>query len=189
MQENTYSMDNYTEYVDLKQLASGDAKAFRQFFMEYYPKVKAFIACFVKSEAIAEDLSQDVFEHVWRHKDFLTNLKSLNAYMFRMAKNFSINYLNHKTIEENQCASYVSVGEYSIEEKLYVKELELLIQLTVERMPKRRRLIFEMSRIKNLKNAEIAEKLNISKRTVETHLNLAMKQIKEVTALSFLFFL
>jgi RNA polymerase sigma-70 factor (ECF subfamily) len=46
-----------------------------------------------------------------------------------------------------------------------------------------------MSRIKNLKNAEIAEKLNISKRTVENHLNLAIKQIREVTALSILFFL
>jgi RNA polymerase sigma-70 factor (ECF subfamily) len=182
-------MDGHAEHIDIEQLASGNAKIFRQFFMEYYPKVKAFITFFVKSEATAEDLSQDVFEHVWKHKDFLTNLKSLNAYMFRMAKNSAINYLNHKTIEEIHSASYVPLEEYSIEEKLYVRELELLIQLTVEKMPQQRRRIFEMSRIKNLKNAEIAEKLNISKRTVEAHLNLAIKQIREVTALSILFFL
>jgi RNA polymerase sigma-70 factor (ECF subfamily) len=182
-------MDNHAEHIDLEQLASGNTKVFRQFFMEYYPKVKAFITCFVKSEATAEDLSQDVFEHVWKHKDFLSNLKSLNAYMFRMAKNSAINYLNHKTVEESHYASYVPLEEFSIEENLYVRELELLIQLTVEKMPQQRRRIFEMSRIKNMKNAEIAEKLNISKRTVETHLNLAIKQIREVAALSILFFL
>ncbi|MDR0680488.1 MAG: RNA polymerase sigma-70 factor [Dysgonamonadaceae bacterium] len=181
-------MDYYAEHIDLERLALGDTKVFRQFFLEYYPKVKAFIVYFVKSEAVAEDLSQDIFEHIWRHKDFLTNLKSLNAYVFRMAKNFSINYLNHKIIEEKHCESYAPLEEYSIEEELYVKELELLIQLTVEKMPKQRRLIFEMSRIKNLKNAEIAEKLNISKSTVENHLNLALKQIREVTSLSILFF-
>jgi RNA polymerase sigma-70 factor (family 1) len=151
-------VNNYVEYIDLEKIASGDAKVFYQLFMEYYPKVKTFIARFVKSEATAEDLSQDVFEHIWTHKDFLTNLKSLNAYMFRMAKNSVINYLNHKTIEEAHLASYVPLEEYSMEEKLYVKELELLIQLTVEKMPKQRRRIFEMSRIENLKNVEIAEK-------------------------------
>jgi RNA polymerase sigma-70 factor (ECF subfamily) len=157
--------------------------------MEYYPKVKSFITCFVKSETIAEDLSQDIFEQIWRQKDFLSNLKSLNAYIFRMAKNTAINCLNHQTIEENYVSSCVHLPEYSMEEELYAKELELLIQLTVEKMPEQRRRIFEMSRIKNLKNAEIAEKLNISKRTVETHLNLAIKQIKEVVSLSVLFFL
>jgi RNA polymerase sigma-70 factor (ECF subfamily) len=182
-------MDSHAAHIDTEKLASGDTKVFRQFFMEYYPKVRTFIIYFVKSEAIAEDLSQDIFEHIWRHKDFLTNLKSLNAYMFRMAKNYAINYLNHKTVEENYKASRVPLGEYSTEEKLYVKELELLIQLTVEKMPQQRRRIFEMSRIENLKNAEIAEKLNISKRTVENHLNLAIKQIREITALSVLFFL
>jgi RNA polymerase sigma-70 factor (ECF subfamily) len=178
------------EHIDLEQLASGDHEAFRRLFMLYYPKVKTFIVYFVKSEAIAEDLSQDVFEDIWLNRDLLSNLKSLNAYLFRMAKNASINYLNHKVVVENYAVSYTHLlPEHSIEEELYAKELELLIQLTVEKMPEQRRRIFEMSRIKNLKNAEIAEKLNISKRTVEAHLNLALKQIREVTALSLLFFL
>jgi RNA polymerase sigma-70 factor (ECF subfamily) len=174
--------------IDLDKLALGDHEAFRRLFMAYYPKIKIFITHFVKSEAIAEELSQDVFEHIWTEKDSLPNLKSINAYLFRMAKNAAINHLNHKTVEENYASSYTLLEEYSMEEEILAKELKLQIQLTVEKMPKQRRLIFELSRIKNLKNIEIAEKLNISKRTVETHLNLALNQIRRVTALSFSFF-
>jgi RNA polymerase sigma-70 factor (ECF subfamily) len=182
-------MPHDEEYIELEKLASGNHDAFRRLFMKYYPKVKCFITYFVKTEVIAEELSQDVFEYIWTNKEYLADLKSLNAYLFRIAKNKSINYLNHQKIEEDYTLSYIDLQEYSIEEELYAKELELLIQLMVEKMPEQRRRIFEMSRIKNLKNSEIAEKLNISKRTVEAHLNLALKQIREVTALVILFFL
>jgi RNA polymerase sigma-70 factor (ECF subfamily) len=177
------------EQIDLEKLASGDHDAFRRLFMKYYPKVKCFISYFVKSDAVAEDLSQDVFEYIWINRDILSNLKSLNAYLFRMAKNKSINFLNHKSIEENYSLSFNDLKEFLIEEEIYAKELELLILLTVEKMPEQRRRIFELSRSNNLQNAEIAEKLNISKKTVENHLNLAFKQIREVLKISSIFFL
>jgi RNA polymerase sigma-70 factor (ECF subfamily) len=177
----------YDESVDLEKLALGDHDAFRRLFMKYYPKVKSFINYFVKSDAVAEDLSQDIFEYIWINRDILPNLKSLNAYLFRMAKNKSINYLNHKLIEEDYASSYVNLKEYLTDEEIYAKELELLIQLTVKNMPEQRRRIFEMSRNNHLPNAEIAEKLNISKKTVENHLNLALKQIRDVIQISLLF--
>jgi RNA polymerase sigma-70 factor (ECF subfamily) len=182
-------MQHNEEHIDIEKLASGNHDTFRQLFMKYYPKVKYFITYFVKTEAIAEELSQDIFEYIWVNKEYLSDVKSLNAYLFHIAKNKSINYLNHQKIEEDYALTYMDMQEYSIEEELYAKELELLIQLTVEKMPEQRRRIFEMSRINNLKNSEIAEKLNITKKTVENHLNLALKQIREVTALSILFFL
>jgi RNA polymerase sigma-70 factor (ECF subfamily) len=183
-------MQRDEEYIDLDKLALGNSDTFRLLFMKYYPKVKCFITYFVKTEAIAEELSQDIFEYIWVNKEYLADIKSLNAYLFHIAKNKSINYLNHKRIEEDYALSYTELTqEYSIEEELYAKEFELLIQLTVEKMPEQRRRIFEMSRTKNLKNSEIAEELNISKKTVENHLNLALKQLREVTALAMLFFL
>jgi RNA polymerase sigma-70 factor (ECF subfamily) len=182
-------MQHDGEYIDLEKLALGNRDVFRQLFLSYYPKLKGFINFFVKSDAVAEDLSQDIFEYVWMNKELLPNLKSLNAYLYRMAKNKSINYLIHKTTEEDYAASYCDLQEYLIEEEFYAKELELLILLTVEKMPEQRRRIFELSRVKNLKNAEIAEKLNISKKTVENHLNLAFKQIKKIMNRSFSFFL
>ncbi|MDR3219463.1 MAG: RNA polymerase sigma-70 factor [Dysgonamonadaceae bacterium] len=182
-------MEQQNNTIDIEQLALRNQDVFRQLFMQYFPKVKCFIVFFVKKETVAEELSQDVFENIWKNCEFLRNVQSLSAYIFRMAKNIAINYLNHKTVEENYLSSYIPEEEYSIEDDIYAKELALLIRLTVERMPTQRRRIFEMSRIQNMKNADIAEKLQISKKTVENHLNLALKQIREITLLIGLFFI
>jgi RNA polymerase sigma-70 factor (ECF subfamily) len=181
-------MQHCDELIDAEKLAEGNQDAFRRLFMTYYPKVKRFIGYFVKSEAVAEDLSQDVFESVWTNREYLPNIKSLNAWLFGMAKNKSISYLNHKAVEEIYVSSYVDLQEYGMEEEIDAKELELLVLLTVEKMPEQRRRIFEMSRIRNLKSTEIAEKLNLSKKTVENHLNLALREIKQVIYLLLLFF-
>ena len=166
--------------------------AFYQLYMKYFPKVKYFIDCFVKSEVIAEDLSQDIFEHVWMNRQNFFNMNYPDAYLFRMAKNQSINYLQHKKTEEDYALSSIDSADLSEclpEEEIYTKDMEMLIRLTVDKMPEQRRRIFEMSRTQNLKNSEIAEKLNISKRTVEAHLNLALKQIRELITRSLIFFL
>lgn len=174
-------MQPRNEHIGLEKQAWDDRNTFYQLYMKYFPKVKSFINYFVKSEMAAEDLSQDIFEHLWMNRERLFDMEALNAYLFRMAKNYSINYLCHKTVEEDYASSHaIDLQEYSTEEEIDAKDVELLIQLTVEKMPEQRRRIFEMSRNKNLKNTEIAEKLNISKKTVENHLNLALKQIKKV---------
>jgi RNA polymerase sigma-70 factor (ECF subfamily) len=103
--------------------------------------MKHFINSLVKSEEVAEDLSQDMFEYLWINRDICSNLQSLNAYLFRMAKNKAINYLNHKLTEEEYVSSGINVEEYSIEEEFLAKELELLIELAIEKMPRQRRSI------------------------------------------------
>lgn len=62
---------------------------------------------------------------------------------------------------------------------IYYKEAQLIIKLVLERLPEQRRMIFEMSRFKHMSNLEIAEKLNISKRTVEHHIYLTLLEIKK----------
>lgn len=167
------------ENIDLKEVAFGNPNAFRSFFIKYYPKVKRFIYYFIKSEEIAEDLSQDVFEYIWVNRNRLPGLQSLDAYLFCMAKNKALNYLSRQALENAYAMSCPIVREYSIEEELYAAELEMLILLIIEKMPGQRRRIFEMSRYENLKNQEIADLLHLSKKTVENHLNLALKQLRK----------
>jgi RNA polymerase sigma-70 factor (ECF subfamily) len=187
-------MQHHNEYFQFEneKFNGNNDTTFYQLYMKFFPKVKYFINYFVKSEAIAEDLSQDIFERIWMNRERFFNMEHMNAYLFRMAKNYSINYLQHKVVEKDFASSYIdfaNLKECLTEEEIYAKELELLILLTVEKMPEQRRRIFEMSRIKNLKNHEIAKKLHISKKTVENHLSTALKQIREVISLSLIFFL
>ncbi|WP_101689473.1 RNA polymerase sigma-70 factor [Dysgonomonas massiliensis] len=170
-------MINEGEYI--QRLALGDHDAFRYVFMKYFPKMKYFIAHLVKSEAIAEELSQDVFEKIWRNRSELSDLRTLSSYLYRMSKNIAINHIEHKYVERNYVQDYKVEFDFSLEDQLDANEMKLLIMLEVEKMPEQRKRIFEMSRYENVKNEEIAEKLNISKKTVENHINLALKQIRK----------
>ena len=173
------------EYI--QKLALGDHDAFRHIFMKYFPKMKYFITHIVKSEAIAEELSQDVFEKIWRNRAELSDLRSFSSYLYRMSKNIAINYIEHKYVERTYIQDYKAELDFSIEEQLDANEIKLLIMLEVEKMPEQRKKIFMMSRFENLKNEEIAKELNITKKTVENHLNLALKQIRKTISFVSLF--
>ena len=84
---------------------------------------------------------------------------------------------------------YEGETEQTIEGDLYAREMELLEKLTVGRMPKKRKAIYEMSRREGLSNDEIAIRMGISKKTVENHLNLALKEIRKTLLLFASFFI
>lgn len=75
-----------------------------------------------------------------------------------------------------------------IEEELYARELSLLIDIAVEKMPPQRRNIFIMSRKDGLSNEEIAQRLNISKRTVENHMTQALAELRKIAYSTLLLF-
>ncbi|MFV0553198.1 MAG: RNA polymerase sigma-70 factor [Mangrovibacterium sp.] len=175
----------------LERIAIGDHAAFDAAFMQYFPKVKYFIANLIKSESIAEELSQDIFLKIWTSREHLPNLRSFNSYVFRMAKNSALNYLEHKYVEESYVANYNSqtANNATPEEELNAKELELLIQLTVDRMPEQRRKIYTMSRVELLEVDKIAELLGITPKTVHNQLSLALRDIRTMLSLILAFYL
>jgi len=157
--------------------------------MKYFPKMKYFISHFVKSDAIAEELSQDIFMKLWENREKLNRIQSFNSYIYRMSKNIALNYLEHKYVEDTYLENYHGETEATIEGELYAREIELLEQLTINQMPAQRKTIYEMSRKKGMKNEEIATALGISKKTVENHLNLALKEIRKALILFASFFI
>lgn len=177
------------EIDNLKKIAKGDHDAFRSVFMEYYPKIKYFITHIIKSEAIAEELSQDIFLRLWENRENILNIRSLNAYMYRAAKNSALNHLEHRFVEKSFIAGYNRPVETNPEEKLDAEELLFLVRLAVCRMPEQRRRIFTMSRVDNLEKEEISERLGLTKKTVENQLSLALKDIRKVLYLAVAFFI
>ena len=173
----------------LRRIAGGDHDAFRSIFMKYYPKMKYFIFNIVKSEAIAEELSQDIFLKIWENKEKLCKIHSFNAYIYRIAKNTALNYLEHKYVEDSYFSNYKQATIINPNDELDAKELEFLVQLAVKKMPEQRRKIYIMSRVENLEKEEIAERLCLSKKTVENQLSLALQGIRKALLYTGLFFL
>lgn len=165
--------------IDITGILSGDEDAFRTLFYRWYPKVRGFIGCLVKDAAVAEDLTQDIFLRIWKDRDMLGNIASIESYMYRMARNMSLNWLKHRKVETGYAPLWETGYDNAPDSIVAEKEMRLLVDLVVGGMPEQRRRVFEMSRYFNIRNSEIAEKLNISKKTVENHLNLALREIRE----------
>lgn len=158
---------------------------FRDFFNKNYPKVKTFAWQLLKSEEDAEDVAQDIFVKLWEKPELWEERDKLDSYLYTVVKNHIYNLLKHKNVEQNymEVASQIMKCEdLSIptpDDELQLKDLELFIQMAVERMPEQRRCIFWMSREQGLTASEIAQKLNISVRTVEQHIYKALQDLKK----------
>lgn len=167
---------------------------FKKFFIENYPKVKAFAWKILKSEDDAEDIAQDIFVRLWDKPELWLEREKWDGYLFSMLKNYIYNFLAHKSVEAHyleDAAEKIQLSSLDVEkditEEIYAKEISLLLKMAVEQMPEQRRKVFVLSRYHGLSNQEIADKLQLSVRTVERHLYLALSDLKRI--ILFLFFL
>lgn len=171
----------------LEALRDGDHNAFETIFLAYYNKTKTFIYGYIKSVSDSEELTENIFVNLWINRRSIDTSKSFDAYLHTIARNTAINFLNHKymhltytnNFEGQECSS-------TSEEDLIAKELGLLIDDIVEKMPEQRKQIYILSRNEGLTNTEIAERLNTTKRNVESQLSLALKEIRKAITI-FLF--
>lgn len=167
---------------------------FKKFFLENFPRVKAFAWKILKSEDDAEDIAQDIFVRLWDKPELWIDREKWDSYLFSMLRNYIYNFLAHKSVELHyieDAAEKLRLSGLDIEndmtEELYAREIGLLLKMTVEQMPEQRRKVFVLSRYRGLTNQEIADKLQLSVRTVERHLYLALQELKKI--ILFLFFL
>lgn len=180
-------MSNKIEIKTLEALKQGDHKAFEMVFITYYNKIKVFIYGYIKSESDAEELTEDLFVDLWENRENINTSKSFNSYLHTIARNAAINFLKHKYVHDAYFDT-IQNTEYSStsEEDLIAKELGLLIDDVVDSMPEQRKQIYLLSRNDGLNNTEIAEKLNTTKRNVESQLSLALKEIRKAISLFFI---
>lgn len=186
-------MPHEREHKLMQRLSEGDEKAFRELFDSYYPKVRAFVECIVKEGDTAEDIAQDIFAKIWERREIFWGgeIVSFGGYIYKMARNAALNNLR-RTVNLNLAQIpqiEEKVGDDSFEDEYYAREKELFIRLVVCRMPEQRRRIFEMSRYLGLDNQTIADTLHISKKTVENHLTLALKELRQALTVFSVFFL
>lgn len=170
-----------SEQETLAALVRGDHKAFDELFVANFNKVRFFIHRLIKSEAEAEELAQTIFVKLWTSRALIDPTKPFGAYLFTMARNAVYNHIKHKRVRSDFVNSIAHLKEETVctEVSLHAKELNQLLDGSVERMPDQRRKIFRLSRQIGLSNGEIADRLSISKKTVENQLSLALQELRK----------
>ena len=163
------------------RLSEGDETAFEILFRHYYPGLVIYASKFVQDRTEAEEIVQEFFIRLWEKHHTVKSASTLKSYVFQSVKNSSLNYIRDKKVSLPIIEELIhrSSSALIFNPDLYVaSELQQKIESAVNNLPVKCREVFLMSRFRNMKNDEIAQELNISKRTVETHISNAIKVLK-----------
>jgi len=174
------------------QVRKGNKLAFSQLFRLYYPRIFSFIFQLLKDRTLTEEITQDVFLRLWINREKLNPELSFGAYLFTIAKNIVLNFYKKKDAEQRyieQMAQSFDMERIDTEEHFYYKDLLFIIEKAVDEMPLQQQRVFRLSREEGLLNAEIAEKLDISKRTVEKHISTSLSTLRKVIEKNYLLFI
>jgi RNA polymerase sigma-70 factor (ECF subfamily) len=173
----------------LSKIATNDETAFKQVFEYYYPKVKTFLEQFISDADEAMDLAQNIFIKIWLQRSNLTEIRSFGAFLYTMTRNAAIDYgRTHKIKIPLTEVELKGKDDYETESEFYAKEVEAQVAHMIRKMPQKRRRVFIMSRLEGRSYTEIAYMMNISKKTVENHINLALKELRKITKAISIFF-
>ena len=165
----------------------GSQESFKKLFSIFFARLNDFARKIVKDDDISQDIVQDVFIKLWEKKKQY-NAANIEAFLFKMVRNKCLDYIKHiRVVNNNRNELQISaqVEElYRIDfigDEPYVlieEELRNEIETIINSLPDRCKEVFVLSRIKGLKNREIASKLGINIKNVERHISRALKEFR-----------
>ena len=164
------------------RLRENDLSAYEELFNRYSSRLYNFAKGYIGSHPIAEEIVQDAFLKIWEKRKEIKAEESFKAYLFTITFNLVRKYFLKKSREEKY--KQIFTEEFLLQqddeaERIIYDELMSLLDQTIDKLPERRREIFIYSRKEELSISEIAEKLNISSKTVKNQLSEAIKFIRE----------
>ena len=158
-----------------------DNGAYEIVFREYYRPMSAYAFRFLGDLSASESIVQDVLLRLWQKRHEIMITSSLQHYLFRSVKNHCINYIEHEKIKTGYQNYVIRNEDDRSEYSEFFLEFGLMnrIQTAIAALPEKRQEIFRLAREDGLKYREIADRLQISIKTVETQMTLALKQLRE----------
>lgn len=153
-------------------------KQFNAIFEEHWELLYRSGYSRLKDQVVVEDMIQDIFIDLWSRRDSIIIRSTLKAYLLTAVKYQVIKYLDQKSKFYIQDIVGLEIESPEEEE---VHSLDILyeqLEVVLDKLPEKNRLIFQMSKMEGYSTQEIADQLDIAPQTVHNHLTKSMKVIK-----------
>ena len=175
-------MDKLSDKELFLNLQSDDEHAFEKLFHKYYAPLCLYVCHFLGNKEKAEEIVQELFVKIWIKRHALNIETSVENYLFRSVKNQCLNEVQHQKAKQKYVRATTEGLMNGTDSSSCFMEVNLRekIKKSIEALPEKRREIFCMSREEGMKYREIADALGISVKTVEVHMGLALKQLREM---------
>jgi len=155
---------------------------FEQLYNAYSRQIYGFALRLSNGDSyLAEEVVQETFIRLWEHWDGLNDQQAALGYLFSTAKHIFLNYCEHEMVRyvyEGYVMLHESEMTLEAENSQDAQSLEQYLKQVIANMPPMRKKVFTMSRFEHKTNKEIAAELGISVKTVEVHITLALKELK-----------
>lgn len=183
---------------NIEKLKDGNKSEFEKIYLDFFDVLYALCFQYAQSKSVAEELVQDAFMKLWEMKEELQDNTNIKNFLFTIARNNSLNYIRSRQIafkhltriKERESYYAAQSLEYLGDNVIEFEELMRMIEKSIEELPAELKEAFTMNRYSDMKYAEIAEKLQVSIKTVEARISRALKILrKELKGYLSVFFL
>jgi RNA polymerase sigma-70 factor, ECF subfamily len=166
----------------VKRIQAGDLKEFERLFKDLYSPLCSYANRIIRDKDKAEEIVQDIFYTIWKNRTNLEIKVSLKSYLYRAVHNNCLQMIEHYVVEEKY-KQFITNGDRLPDpdplHEMELKEMNKVIDDTIQGLPDRCRQIFNMNRFDGLKYREIAEILKISIKTVEADMGKALQAFRQ----------
>lgn len=177
MKEKTFLDD----FELINRMRKDDQYAFSVLFIRYYSDLLLYCGTFIANRNECEDIIQSIFLELWEKRKELNINTSLKSFLLRAVRHDCYDAIKHHKIVENHLLSaleYSAVENWDVDDYVTYSELESQINTLLEQYDKKSVDIFRMSRFQYIKYDDIAEEMNVSKRTIEVRIGNVLKYLK-----------
>jgi RNA polymerase sigma-70 factor (ECF subfamily) len=165
----------------LLQVAAGSERAFQVLFDCYHGKVYGTALKFLKSPEVAEEVVQDVFLKIWLKREEMPSVERFNAYLFIMTRNTIFNRIKKAAYEvsvQKEIARNFSEIDDQTENLLRDRQYQKILQEAMNLLPPQQKQVYHLAKVEGLSHEAIAERMQISRLTVKTHMAKALQTIR-----------
>lgn len=170
------------ESLLIQQLKNDDKFAYTVLYNNYWAKVYNFTRLYIMSDIESEDIVQEVFIKLWENRKLVDDKLNFSGFLFIITRNLIFNE-SHKKLNKSFYKLTVldAIADESqiVSDKIVYADLLSHIKTIIERLPPRQQEVFKLSREQHLSYKEIAIQLEITTKTVERHINEALKYLKK----------
>jgi len=175
------AMTQEKEHILFAEIRNGNEEAFNKAFDFYYSRLCFFADKMLRDFDLSRSLVQQIFVDLWIKREKL-QIDSLKSYLYQSVRNSALDVLKHKKVESRYLISLDKSEPEEMTDLMEEAELAHRINRAIQNLPEKCREIFVLCRFEELKYAEIADRLNISVKTVEMQVSIALKKLRKELA-------
>lgn len=172
---------NLSQENDFLRIAAGDEAAFERVFRAHFKSLCIYANMRLRDTEAAREVVQDLFCSLWEKHSEIQIHTSIQSYLYKAVHNACLNYIKHEKVKEKSRQHFLSqpiLMEGEGEQEIETADLEQVIRTTLDSLPEKTKQIFEMVRFREKKYREVAEELDISQKTVEAHMTMALRSLR-----------